>query len=185
MSERDNDYADRSSLPPIVARAAGIADRFDFHNSCALPYVPLLQMLAAQVRGGVIGEMGTGAGIGLAWISLVASSDTRIVSIEQDEPRASAVRDLFANDERVTVVHGDALDLADHGPFDLVYCDAGPGKIDNQDVTIGMTKPGGLIYLDDLGPTRTDMNWWLSSPDVAAATVWLTPELGAILAVRR
>jgi len=185
MSERDNEYADRSLLPPIVARAADIADRFDFHNSCAMPYVPLLQMLAAQARGGVIAEMGTGAGIGTAWISLAASSETHIVTIEQDEARAAAVRELFADDPRITVLQGDALEIAEQGPFDLVYCDAGPGKIDQQDVTIAMTKPGGLIYLDDLGPTRTDLDWWLSSPDVSAATVWLTPELGAILAVRR
>jgi predicted O-methyltransferase YrrM len=185
MSERDNDYSDKSQLPPLVARAVELGDRFEFRNSCAMPYVPLLQMLAAQVRGGVIGEMGTGAGIGTAWISLAASSDTRIVTIEQDEARATAVRQLFADDPRVTVLHGDALELAGHGPFDLVYCDAGPGKIDHQDVTIAMTKPGGLIYLDDLGPTRTDLDWWLASPDVTAATVWVTPELGAILAVRR
>jgi len=85
----------------------------------------------------------------------------------------------------VTVLHGDALEIASHGPFDLVYCDAGPGKIDNQDVTIAMTKPGGLIFLDDLTPGRTDMGWWLSSTDVVTSTVWVAQELGAILAVRR
>jgi predicted O-methyltransferase YrrM len=185
MSERDNDYADRASLPPLVARAADLADRFGFKNSCAIVYVPLLQMLAAQVHGGVIGEMGTGSGIGTAWMVLAKPSETRIVTIEVDDARADAVAELFADDPSVTVLKGDALELADHGPFDLVYCDAGPGKIDNQDVTIAMTRPGGLILLDDLGPQRTDLDWWLQSPDVAAATIWVTPELGAILAVRR
>jgi len=78
-----------------------------------------------------------------------------------------------------------SLELAGHGPFDLVYCDAGPGKIDHQDVTVSMTRPGGVILLDDLTPTRTDLDWWLHSPDVVAATIWVTPQLGAILAVRR
>lgn len=113
------------------------------------------------------------------------SPDSRIVTIEADEPRAHAVADLFADDERITVLHGDALDLAAHGPFDLVFSDAGPGKIDQQDSTIAMTRPGGVILLDDLGPTRRDLDWWLESPDVVAATIWVTPELGAILAVRR
>jgi hypothetical protein len=75
--------------------------------------------------------------------------------------------------------------LAAHGPFDLVYCDAGPGKIEHQDVTIAMTRPGGLILLDDLTPSRTDLDWWLKCSAVVAATIWVTPELGAILAVRR
>jgi predicted O-methyltransferase YrrM len=110
---------------------------------------------------------------------------SRIVTIEADAARARAVADLFAADGRVTVLHGDALELAPHGPFDLLYCDAGPGKIDRQDVTIAMTRDGGLILLDDLTPTRTDLDWWLGCPDVAAATIWITPELGAILAVRR
>jgi len=111
--------------------------------------------------------------------------DARIVTIERDRSRASAVRELFTEDRRVSALQGDALELAGHGPFDLVYCDAGPGKIDHQDVTVSMTRPGGVILLDDLTPTRTDLDWWLHSPDVVAATIWVTPQLGAILAVRR
>lgn len=185
MSERGNDYADKTALPPLIARAALLAERFEFKNSCAILYAPLLQVLAAQVRRGVIGEMGTGVGVGTAWMAHAMPEDSRIVTIETDAQRASGVAQIFADDRRVTVLHGDALELAAHGPFDLVYCDAGPGKIDHQDVTISMTRPGGLILLDDLSPTRTDLQWWLESPEVAAATIWVTPELGAILAVRR
>ena len=185
MSERDNDYAHKSALPPLVASAALLAERFDFKNSCAIVYAPLLQMLAAQVRGGVIGEMGTGVGVGTAWMAHAMPKDSRIVTIETDALRASAAAELFADDNRITILHGDALELAKHGPFHLVYCDAGPGKIDHQDVTVAMTRPGGLILLDDLTPTRTDLDWWLHSPGVVAATIWVTPELGAILAVRR
>jgi predicted O-methyltransferase YrrM len=185
MSESDNEYADRRTLPSLVARAADIDDRFDFRNSCAKAYVPLLQVLTAQVRGGVIGEMGTGAGIGTAWMALAASPDTRIVTIEKHGERSAAVRELFADVPNVDVVYGDALALADHGPFDLIFCDAGPGKITDQDATIAMTKRGGTILLDDLTPGRTDLDWWYESPDVVTATIWATPELGAILAVRR
>lgn len=185
MSERDNEYADRRRLPSLVARAADLADRFDFRNSCAMAYVPLLQALTAQVRGGVIGEMGTGAGIGTAWIALAASDDTRIVTIESHAERSAAVRELFADRPNVDVVCGDALRLADHGPFDLIFCDAGPGKTSAQGTTVEMTKRGGTILLDDLGPTRTDLDWWYECSDVVTATVWMTPELGAILAVRR
>jgi predicted O-methyltransferase YrrM len=185
MSETGNEYEDLDSLPPLVRRAVKIAERFDFKNSGARAYVPLLQTLAAQVRGGVIGEMGTGAGIGTAWIALAASDDTRIVTIEIDAGRVAAVREMFAARSNVTVLEGDALELADHGPFDLLYCDAGPGKISDQDAAVAMTKPGGLILLDDLTPGRDDLNWWLESPDVITATVWVTPELGAILAVKR
>lgn len=185
MSETDNEYEDVESLPPLVQGAVEIAKKFDFHNSGARAYVPLIQALAAQVRGGVIGEMGTGAGIGTAWISLATSPDTRIVTIDIDEARATAVRELFADYANVTVLQGDALEIADHGPFDLLYADAPPGKVTDQDVAVAMMKPGGLILLDDLTPGRDDLGWWLECPDLVTATIWVTPELGAILAVRR
>ncbi len=46
-----------------------------------------------------------------------------------------AAPELFAHDRRVTVLHGDA--------------DADPGKINQQDVTLSMTRRGGLILLND------------------------------------
>jgi hypothetical protein len=101
---------------------------------------------------------------------------------------ADAARTPWLSFSGTTVVlrcfKADALHLAVHGPFDLLYCDAGPGKIDHQEVTIAMTRPGGLILLDDLTPLRPDLDW-LNSSDVLATTIWITPALGAILAVRR
>jgi predicted O-methyltransferase YrrM len=185
MSERDNDYEDKGALPTMVARAALLAERIQFKNSSAIVYAPLLQTLAAQVRGGVIGEMGTGVGVGTTWMTHAMPNDSRIATIEVDAARAAAAAELFARDGRITVLHGDALELAAHGPFDFVCCDAGPGKINHQSVTLSMTRPGGLILLDDLTPTRTDLEWWLHCPEVVATTIWLTPQLGAILAVRR
>jgi predicted O-methyltransferase YrrM len=185
MSEHHNEYANKDALPALVKRAALLAEQFAFRNSCAIVYAPLLQMLAAHVRGGVVGEMGTGAGVGTAWMAGALGAGSRIVTIEADAPRTSAVADLFRDDGRITVLRGDALELATHGPFDLLYCDAGPGKIDHQDATIAMTRPGGLILLDDLTPSRPDLNWWSNCPEVLATTIWVTPELGAILAVRR
>ena len=45
--------------PAMIARAA-YSRNGSFKNSCGIAYVRLLQMLAAQVRGEVIGKMGTG-----------------------------------------------------------------------------------------------------------------------------
>src|SRR5215510_15518580 len=176
MSEQHNEYATKDALPVLVKRAALVAEHFAFRNSCAIVYAPLLQMLAAHIRGGVVGEMGTGAGVGTAWMAGTLGAGSRIVTIEADEARANAVRELFGDDSRITVLHGDALDLAAHGPFDLLYCDAGPGKVDHQEVTITMTRPGGPILLDDLTPSRTDLDSWLNCNDVLATTIWVTPD---------
>lgn len=50
---------------------------------------------------------------------------------------------------------------------------------------MAMTRAGRVIVVDDLSSSRTDLEWRLPTRDVVAATIWVTPELGAILAVRR
>ena len=188
MSERGNDYSNETDLPELVSGAVALAERLRFGNSCAVPYGRLLHVLAAQHRGGRIGESGTGCGVGTAWMASAAGSETQIVTIEIDEQRAAETGKLFAALPNVTVLHGDFAKLGPHGPFDLLFCDGG-GKREEQDKTIQMVKPGGMIVLDDLTPGRTGpddvRDWWLSAPDLYAVEIALSPEFAAILAVRR
>jgi predicted O-methyltransferase YrrM len=187
MSERGNDYTNVDGLPPLVAQAAELARTMQFANSCAVPYGRLLEMLAAHEHDGYIGEIGTGCGVGTAWMVSGANSETRIVTIEQDAAQVSAAQTLFADHANVTVLHGDGLELAAHGPFDLLYADAMPGKHHSQEVAVSMVRPGGMIVIDDLtvGETNGLRSWWLSSPLVASVEIALDDDFAAILAVRR
>jgi predicted O-methyltransferase YrrM len=187
MSERGNDYSAEPKLPPLVGRAAGIARDLGFVNSCAIPYGRLLQVLAANRAGGLIGEMGTGCGVGTAWMATAISPDTQIITIEQNAHQVEAARELFSDHGNVTVLHGDALDLAAHGPFDLLYTDAGPGKRESQDVSVGMMRPGGMIVIDDLTPGEANglRTWWMNCPDLVSIEITLTADFAAILSVRR
>ena len=54
------------------------------------------------------------------------SPETELFSIELDPPRAEATAELFAACPNVTVLCGDADELASYGPFDLLVLDA-PG----------------------------------------------------------
>lgn len=188
MSERGNDYSGERDLPDIVRRAADLADRMGFRNSCAVAYGRFLRVLAAGVPAGSIGEMGTGCGVGTAWMSSAARPGVGITTMEIDPSRAAAAATLFADSPNVTVVEGDALDLGEHGPFDLLFCDGG-GKTSDQERTIAMLAPGGMVVLDDLTPGRQEPDpvreFWLGHDDLIAIEVTLTPELAAIVAVRR
>jgi len=185
VSERDNDYSGVADLPPLVAKAADLARSYKFKNSCAVPYGRLLRVLVGQCA--VVGEMGAGCGVGTAWMLDGMRPDARIVTIERDAFQVSGVRSLFTDEPRVTVLHGDALEIAAHGPFDFVYADAPPGKHERQQEAVELLRPGGMILLDDLTPGETNgvRTWWMDSPDVHAIEITLTPELAAILAVRR
>lgn len=53
-------------VPPLVRRAVALAEKLGLTDS-SLPEVGrLLAVVAAHVRGGVVGEIGTGRGVGTA-----------------------------------------------------------------------------------------------------------------------
>jgi predicted O-methyltransferase YrrM len=154
---------EESEIPPLVARARAIAVQHGFPltraeagnrgPSASLPGVGrFLAMLASGCVGGRIAELGTGVGIGTAWMASAMPADCTLVTAEIDNSRASAARDLMADDPRVQVITGDALDvLAGRAPFDLIFADAG-GR-DNAEL-VSWLRIGGRIVNDDVTPER-------------------------------
>ncbi|WP_204760823.1 hypothetical protein [Lentzea nigeriaca] len=61
-------YDHCADLPPLVAAAVRAARQAGFAHSCLPEQGRLLRTLAGGVGGGVIGETGTGCGVGLAWL---------------------------------------------------------------------------------------------------------------------
>jgi predicted O-methyltransferase YrrM len=152
------------TLPPLVEQAYAIARQQGFpltrqeagpvRPSACLPGVGrFLAMLAAGCQGGVIAELGTGAGIGAAWIASAMPADCALVTAELDSDLAAAAARLFAADARVRVLAGDASALlAAHAPFDLIFADCGVRDAVAFAALCGMLRPGGRIVMDDLTP---------------------------------
>jgi predicted O-methyltransferase YrrM len=185
-------------LPPLVTRALELALRLSFEFSCRPEQGRLLQLLAAGKAGGLIGETGTGCGVGLAWMLSGAGPGTRIFSVERDGQRAQAVREMFADQTQVTVLHDDWTGLLTHGPFDLLVLDGGgQGKRGTEpaDPQV-LLRPGGTVVLDDLTPARhwpprfngqvdEARMYWLDHPGLDASELKLAPDLAALVATRR
>ncbi|WP_242909008.1 O-methyltransferase [Actinomadura terrae] len=137
-----------------LARGAGFAltreDAKRGESSACLPGVGrFLAMLAAGCVGGRIVELGTGTGVGAAWIAGAMPSDCTLVTVEVDERLAGVARKLLAGDPRVEVVTGEAADVVlTRGPFDLVFSDAGAHGVD----LVSLLRVGGRIVTDDLTP---------------------------------
>jgi len=147
-------YQNLADLPPLVHAAIAIAVSQGFDHSCAPEQGRLLSVLARGCTGQLIGETGTGCGVGLAWMVEAASEPTSFVSIEIDDTRAAASASLFADDPNVRVLHGDWTQLHEHGPFDLLVLDGGgkgkePGDGPPLDPAAGWLAVGGSIVLDD------------------------------------
>ncbi|MGH3269430.1 MAG: O-methyltransferase, partial [Trebonia sp.] len=109
----------------------------------------------ASPTSGRIGELGTGAGIGTAWIASAMPAGCALITAEIDEQLASAARELFAADPRVEVVTGDALRvMPGRGPFDLLFADSGVRDRAGFAALVSSLRIGGRIVMDDVTPER-------------------------------
>jgi predicted O-methyltransferase YrrM len=186
-------YGTADGLPPLVLRAVAAARRHGFEFSCRPEQGRLLRVLAGGARHR-IGETGTGCGVGLAWLASGAGDGVRLVSVERDQGRADVAREVFADDARVEVLHGDWRRVADHGPFDLLVLDGGgQGKTDDMAEPARLLAPGGVVVIDDFTPATT---WpprfegapdaarvrWLTHPELRAAELPLAPDLSTVVA---
>jgi predicted O-methyltransferase YrrM len=175
--------------PPLVVRARELADELGFEKSCTDADGALLHVLAGRRGVRRAGEIGTGCGVGAAWIVSALSPGTRFVTAELDAALAAAAAHLFADDPDVTVLEGSWRDvLPPEAPFDFLFVDGGQAK-DDPDAVLGLVAPGATVVLDDFtwGPDEPDprRDAWLARQDVAAVEIWTAPGRRAIVATCR
>jgi predicted O-methyltransferase YrrM len=167
-------------------------DQLGFDRSCISEVGRLLHVLAGARGRERVGEIGTGCGVGAAWIVSALLPAVPFVSVELDEERASTAGQLFADDENVQVLTGDWHELMPgEAPFDLLFYDGGSKQrpdLDGEQV-VGLLAPRGTVVLDDLTPGRPGPDpvreFWLGHRELAATEILTTPHTAAIVAVRQ
>jgi demethylmenaquinone methyltransferase/2-methoxy-6-polyprenyl-1,4-benzoquinol methylase len=119
----------------------------------------LLAMLAAAApQNAAILELGTGAGVGLAWIvhGVRDRSDVSVVTVDTDaELLALTQSDAWPEYVEFLSRDGSAV-VRERGPFDLIFADAVGGKLDRLDATIAAIAPRGILIVDDMDPALHD-----------------------------
>jgi predicted O-methyltransferase YrrM len=153
-----------NEIPALVQQACAAARRIGFpvtrddpghgRGSASLPGTGrFLAMLAAGCTGGRIAELGTGAGIGSAWIATAMPAGCTLVTAEIDPVRAAAAAEVLGSDDRVRVLTGDWTELLPPlGPYDLIFCDTGVRDAATFSGLVDLLKPGGRIVNDDITP---------------------------------
>jgi predicted O-methyltransferase YrrM len=135
------------------AAAAGFA------RSCDDAVGRLLAVLAAAVpAAGSILELGTGTGVGLAWIvsGLEGRDDVRVTSVEADPATAARAATLHWP-TFVELRLGDALGVLEApAAYDLIFADAPAGKMRGLGQTLGRLRLGGVLVVDDMHPKPHD-----------------------------
>ena len=115
----------------------------------------LLRTLAASRVAGRFLELGTGTGVGTAWLLAGMDSASRLDSVEIDVSALDIARRHLGGDPRVTfhLTDGEAfLEQSASMRFDLIYADAWPGKFSHLDLALSLLRVGGFYVIDDLLP---------------------------------
>jgi predicted O-methyltransferase YrrM/precorrin-2 methylase len=144
--------------PAAVARITEAADAAGIYYGSDARTGELLRALAASKPGGALLELGTGIGLGAAWLLAGMDAGARLTSVDIQEAGGIARRCL-SDDPRLELVTKDATDvLADRGGrrFDLIFADAPPGKFSDVDRALDALAPGGLYVTDDMDPQQHD-----------------------------
>ncbi len=155
--------------------------------------------MAAQYRSGTIAEIGTGCGVGTAWILSGLDPRVRLVTIELDEDRAAVASRLLEPAPNVRVLRGDWRQVLELAPFEMVFCDASSAKREEPEFVLRMMRPGGLVVLDDFTPEAVwtpeqkaalghgdpVRGFWLGDSRLIGVEVMVTTNHAVILAVRR
>lgn len=184
-------------VPPRVAAAQALARRLGFEHSCSAATGRILRLLAASKPAGRMLEIGTGTGVGTAWLEAGMASTAQLWTVEIDEERARAARELFHDARGVQVVHADWRAMLALGPFDLVFVDGGKAKQQEPAAIVEALRPGGMAVIDDMTPPEHWPPQWTGRPDpvrdywlkrdarLVAVEVLETADRAVLLAVRR
>jgi predicted O-methyltransferase YrrM len=163
----------------------------------------LLGVLAASRPCGRLAEIGTGTGVGAAWVASSMGPEATFVTVEADDDRAAACARLFADHPQVRVLHGDWHEvLPSEAPFDLLFFDGGGWKRSppaqmraESERALELVAAGGVVVMDNLTPEHlwpSDRpawpdalrEYWLGSEALVATEVLTTSDSSAIVAVK-
>lgn len=153
-------------VPPLVRSALGAAHAAGFTRSCSPEVGALLRTLAAARPGGRVLELGTGLGVGAAWLLSGLPDSGRLLSVEADGARAGRAWSVLRADPRARVQLGDWHDALLEAPFDLIFADCAPAKTPDALPTLARAlRPGGTLVLDNLTPRAgLDDRWHAGDP---------------------
>jgi predicted O-methyltransferase YrrM len=118
----------------------------------------LLRTLAASKPSGSFLELGTGTGIGTAWLLAGMDQESSLVTVENDKKFIDVAQRFLSSDSRVEFRIEDAAAIIGGLPqrsFDLIFADTWAGKYTHLDETLELLKPGGIYFIDDMLPQPT------------------------------
>lgn len=161
-------------LPPATEAILSDTQELGFTMASERETGAMLSALAASKPGGRLLELGTGTGLGTAWLLQGMDADSFLVSVDSDDNCLKIAKRHLDADSRVRFVHQEGAEYlreSQQEKFDLIFADAWPGKFWDRGLAISLLSRGGFYVIDDLAPQP---NW---PPDHAQKVDVLLDEL--------
>jgi predicted O-methyltransferase YrrM len=146
--------------PAMVADIASAADAIGFTISSDALTGSLLRTLATSKPSGMLLELGTGVGMGTAWLLDGMDAASKLITVDRNTETTAVAKRFFGHDPRVTFQFADGAAFIQSSreqglSFDLIFADMFPGKFSLLDETLSLLKKGGLYVVDDLLPSSS------------------------------
>ena len=148
-----NTTKERNSAPEVLEPLQKAAKDADFTMMSDPLTGNLLATLASSKPGGRLLELGTGVGLGTAWLLSGMDEGARLETVEVNPDLAQIAEEHLGSDKRLSIHTEDGLELLNRvqgQSFDLIFADAKPGKIDQPELALNLVAPGGFYVIDDL-----------------------------------
>ena len=180
--------------PEQVMKAKRLAGENDFKYSSLDEVGQLLAVLTASIKEGTIAEIGTGYGVGTAWMAANLTNDVSLISIDNDRSKINSVQTIF-HQKNVKFIHSDWQEILNYAPFQFIFADGGKAKEQHPDMLVEALAVGGMILIDDLTPIeywpeewkgKTDKvrEYWLWHPKLQAVELRVTQKNSVIVATK-
>lgn len=156
MNEREN-----LQIPAVVSKILAETIAVEFQMASEPLTGSLLKTLAASKRSGKFLELGTGTGIGTAWILEGMDDRSSLITVDNNIQVARIAKQHLKEDLRVTFKIEDAAICLEHlldrkERFDFIFADTWIGKYSHLDAALSLLELGGFYIIDDMLPQP---NW--------------------------
>lgn len=141
-------------VPPVVEAIRRDTQRMGFAMASEPRTGSLLRTLAASKPGGRFLELGTGTGVGTAWLLAGMDAGSRLDTVDDNADVLAVAQRHLEHDSRVTfhLLDGETFLARPRPPVDFIYADAWPGKFTHLDAALSLLRVGGIYLIDDLLP---------------------------------
>ncbi|MCE7578149.1 class I SAM-dependent methyltransferase [Aliivibrio fischeri] len=155
MDNFDLDPFNNESVPPSLNDINTDSSLVGFDLQPDNKTGALLRVLVASKRNGLFLELGTGTGISTCWMLDAMCSNSKLVTIDNDEKSQSIAKKYIPSSENITFLTGDAFEFIKKSKkeiYDIIFADAWPGKFELMHEAISLLKVGGFYIVDDMLP---------------------------------